>query len=133
LTGGVQIRPAVTPAEMNRFVRLPLDLNRGDPAWSPPLLMERLEALSPRHNPFFQHAEAAFWLAVRDGRDVGRISAQIDRLAPNDPTAPAGFFGMVAAEDDPEALAALFGVAEAWLRSRGCAIARGPFNLSVNE
>ena len=46
--------------------------------------MERLEALSPKTNPFFDHAEVQFWLAVRDGRDVGRISAQIDRLAPQD-------------------------------------------------
>jgi hypothetical protein len=133
LTGGIEIRPAVTAAEMERFVRLPLALNRRDPAWSPPLLVERRESLSPKHNPFFQHAEAAFWLATRGGRDVGRISAQIDRLAPTDADAPAGFFGMVAAIDDPEVFAALAATAEAWLKARGCAVARGPFNLSINE
>jgi len=129
----LEVTPAATQAEMERFVRLPLRLNAADPAWSPPLLMERREALSPRHNPFFQHAEAAFWLARRDGRDVGRISAQIDRLAPTEPDGAYGYFGMLAAEDDPEAFSALTTAAEDWLRARGCGFARGPFNLSINE
>jgi hypothetical protein len=129
----IEIVEVLTPADMDRFVRLPLRLNAGDPAWSPPLVMERKEALSPKINPFFQHAEAAFWLAVRDGRDVGRISAQLDHLAPPDPDAPYGYFGMIAAEDDPAVFAALFTAAESWLKARGKVRAVGPFNLSVNE
>ena len=129
----ITIVEARSPAEMERFVRLPLRLNAGDPAWSPPLLMERREALSAKVNPFFQHAEAAFFLAVRNGRDVGRISAQIDRLAPPDPEGPAGYFGMIAAEDDGAVFAALFAAAEGWLKARGQTRALGPFNLSINE
>lgn len=129
----IDIVPVVTAAEMDRFVRLPLRLNAGDPAWSPPLLMERREALSPKINPFFQHAEAAFFLARRGDRDVGRISAQIDHLAPDDPERPTGFFGMVAAEDDPAVFAALTTTAESWLKQRGKVRATGPFNLSINE
>jgi hypothetical protein len=133
LSDAIEIVHARTPAEMDRFVRLPLRLNAGDPAWSPPLLMERKDALSPKINPFFQHAEAAFWLAVKDGRDVGRISAQLDHLAPPDPLGPSGYFGMIAAEDDPAVFAALFAAAEAWLKARGKLRALGPFNLSINE
>jgi len=133
LSQPITIVEARSPAEMERFVRLPLRLNAGDPAWSPPLLMERREALSAKVNPFFQHAEAAFFLAVRNGRDVGRISAQIDRLAPPDPEGPAGYFGMIAAEDDGAVFAALFAAAEGWLKARGQTRALGPFNLSINE
>ncbi len=61
---------------------------------------------------------------------MGRISAQVDRLA-SDPEA--GHFGLVAAEDDAEVFAALFGAAEAWLRERGRRRALGPFSLSINE
>lgn len=129
----IQIVEARTPAEMERFVRVPMRLNAGDPAWTPPLMMERREALSPKINPLFKHADAAFWLAVRDGRDVGRISAQIDHLAPSDPARPSGFFGMIAAEDDPEVFAALFDAAEGWLKARGKVVSMGPFNLSINE
>jgi len=129
----VDILPVSTAAELERFIRLPMRLNAGDPNWIAPLLLERREALSAKHNPFFEHAEAQFWLARRNGRDVGRISAQIDHLAATDEAAPAGYFGMIAAEDDPQVFAALFGIAEAWLRARGRARAVGPFNLSINE
>ncbi|WP_404326520.1 dATP pyrophosphohydrolase [Aerophototrophica crusticola] len=98
----------------------------------PPLLMEREESLSPAKNPFFGHAEVQFFLAVRDGRDVGRISAQVDKLSPL--TADGvGCFGMICAEDDPDIFAALFEAAEAWLRAKGMRAAQGPFNLSINE
>ena len=133
MAGRVELAEVGDAATLDRFVRLPLRLNAGDPAWTPPLIMERKEALSPKINPFFQHAEAAFWLAVRDGRDVGRISAQIDALAPEDPAAPSGYFGMIAAEDDPEVFAVLFAAAEGWLKARGKVRALGPFNLSINE
>jgi hypothetical protein len=94
--------------------------------------MERQEALTPKTNPFFAHAEAQLFLAVRDGRDVGRISAQIDALSPQTPEG-VGHFGMIAAEDDPQVFAALFEAAEAWLKARGRTKAIGPFNLSINE
>jgi hypothetical protein len=127
---GVEVIAASTPAEMKRFIQLPAALYGSDPHFVPPLLLEREEALSPRKNPYFQHAEAKFWLARRDGRDVGRISAQIDRLV-KDPQV--GHFGMLVAEDDPEAIGALFAAAEGWLRERGKTRVLGPFNLSINE
>jgi hypothetical protein len=96
-------------------------------------MFERREALSPKHNPFFEHADYQFWLARKNGRDVGRISAQIDHLARTDASAPAGYFGMIAAEDDPEVFRALLSTAEDWLRARGRAQVIGPFNLSINE
>ena len=133
MTGPVQIVAVTSGAELERFIRVPMRLNAGDPNYVAPLLFERREALSPSKNPFFQHADHQFWLAVRDGVDVGRISAQIDHLAHSDPAAPAGYFGMIAAEDDPEVFSALFARAEDWLRARGRAQAMGPFNLSINE
>jgi hypothetical protein len=126
----VEIIAVSTPAEMDRFIGLPARLQAGDPNFVPPLLLERQEALSPKKNPFFQHAEAKFWLARRDGQDVGRISAQIDRLV-KDPAV--GHFGMILAEDRADTFQALFATAEAWLRERGKTRVLGPFNLSINE
>lgn len=128
----VTVSPVRTKAEMERFLALPQRLNAKDPNWVAPLLMERREALSPK-NPFFAHAEVQMWLATRGDRDVGRISAQIDQLAPRDPARPAGHFGLIAAEDDPAVFKALFAEAESWLKARGMAVAMGPFNLSINE
>ena len=133
MAAAIEITPVETKAQLERFIRLPMRLNATDPAYVAPLLMERREALSPKTNPFFEHAEVRFWLAVREGRDVGRISAQIDRLAPQQPGRTTGAFGLLSAEDDAEVFAALMRTAEAWLAERGCTHALGPLNLSVNE
>src|SRR6202008_4135054 len=104
-----------------------------DKAWTPPLLMEREEAFSPKTNPFLRRAEVRFWLARRDGRDVGRISAQIDPLGQKDGAERVGHFGCISAEDDPEVFAALLRTAEDFLRSRGVVHVQGPFSLCINE
>ena len=132
--GVIEVLPVRGRAELERFIRLPHALFRGDPAWVPPLLAERRAALSPRKNPWFRHGEAAFWIARRGGRDVGRISAQEDRLAPRDGDgARVGHFGLLAAEDDGAVFAALLSAAEGWAAARGIGRVRGPFSLSVNE
>ena len=129
----VEILPVLDRAGLERFIRLPHALFHADPAWVPPLLMERRDALSPKKNPWFRHGEAAFWIARRDGRDVGRISAQEDRLVPEGASGRPAHFGLLAAEDDPEVFAALMGTAEGWARARGLRVVQGPFSLSVNE
>ncbi len=126
---GVAVVPVRSSSELERFIRLPERLYADDPCFVTPLRLERREALSPRKNPYFQHAEAQFFLAQRAGRDVGRISAQVDRLAPHDE----GHFGLLAAEDDPAVFDALLVAAESWLRARARQRAVGPFNLSINE
>jgi hypothetical protein len=129
----IEIVPVSGKAMLERFIRVPMRLSAHDPKWISPLIMDRLDALTPKTNPFFEHADYQFWLARKDGRDVGRISAQIDHLAPSDPKDPTGYFGMIAAEDDPEVFAALFKAAEEWLKQKGVKRALGPFNLSINE
>ena len=127
--GPVELIPVRSKAELERFIALPDRLNRNDPAYVAPLHQEQRQLLSRRHNPYFLNAEAEYWLARRDGRDVGRISAQRDRRQAE----PVGHFGMLAAEDDPVVFATLLDVAEAWHRSRGMRRLSGPYNLSINE
>lgn len=128
----LQIIPVAGKALLRRFIRLPARLHANDPNWVTPLEMEREEAFSPKKNPLFRTTEVQFWLAVREGRDVGRISAQIERhAAPGNETT--GHFGLIAAEDDPVIFKALFATAEGWLRERGMTRVLGPFNLSINE
>jgi hypothetical protein len=132
LAGGLEVTPVRTKAELDRFIRVPMRLGVKDPNYIAPLIFERQESLTAKGNPFFEHADVQFWLAVRDGRDVGRISAQIDHLNPQTKDGY-GNFGLIAAEDDPAVFAALFTEAEAWLKARGCRTALGPVNLSTNE
>lgn len=128
----IDIVPVSGKNLLKRFIMLTERLHQDDPAYIAPLHMEREEALSFK-NPFFAHATVQLWLAVKDGRDVGRISAQIDTLAQSlDPCAP-GMFGMLAAENDRQVFDILLQTAANWLRERGMKQMRGPFNLSINE
>ena len=128
----IEIVPVAGRAMLGRFIRLPERLHRDDPHYIAPLHMERFDALTAK-NPFFGHADIQFWLARRGGRDVGRISAQIDHQALAIRPDAAGQFGMIAAEDDPAVFAALLDTAAAWLRGRGMKRMQGPFNLNINE
>lgn len=130
---GLHVAAVQGRADMARFLRLPWSIYAGDPHWVPPLLAERRGHLNPKANPFFQHADVGFWLAWRDGRPVGRISAQVNHLHLERYGDATGHFGLLEAEDDPETFAALFAVAEGFLRERGMRRVIGPFSLSIND
>lgn len=129
----IRIAPVRTRRDLDRFIRLPGRLYVGDAGFVEPLLFERRQALSRTRNPYFQHAEAEFWLASRNGRVVGRISAQIDKLSLERHGDATGHFGLLDVEDDAATFAALTATAEDWLRAHGMRRVRGPFNLSINE
>lgn len=124
------IRPVTTPADRRRFVDLAWQVYHDDPAWVPPLKDEVLGLITPGKNPWFEHARAQLWLAERDGRTVGRISAQVDDLVLEHMGAGTGQWGMLEALDE-EAASALIGTAEQWLREQGMSRALGPFSLSI--
>ena len=128
----IDIVPVEGSALLDRFIRLPERLHRDDRHYVAPLRLERRDALTPK-NPFFGHAEIQFWIARKDGRDAGRISAQIDRNALAVRPDATGQFGMIAAEDDPALFQALLTTAGDWLRARGMKRIQGPFNLTINE
>lgn len=117
---------------LRQFIRVPWSIYNSDPAWVPPLLLERRQHLS-RHNPFFAHAQWRAWLACRGSNPVGRISAQIDRLHLERYRDATGFFGMLEAEDNAETFHTLLSTAENWLREQGMRRSLGPFNLSIND
>ena len=121
------------PAALRSFLEMPAPLYRNDPNWIPPLIFERRLHLDPRKNPFFRQAEVAYWLARRDGRPAGRISAQVNQVHLARYRDATGHFGFLEAEDDPEVFHLLLGTAEDWLRRRSMKRILGPFTLSIND
>ena len=135
MTDPLVVRQVETAADRRAFVDLPFRLYAQDLNWVPPLKDEVHGLISPKKNPWFEHAEAIFYLAERGGRAVGRISAQVDRLVLAMPADQGGGpgtgqWGMFEAEDG-EAAAALIAKAEDWLRGQGMARSVGPMSLSV--
>src|SRR5436309_2241269 len=126
----VTIRPVVTKKDRNAFVDLAWEVYKRDPAWVPPLKDEVHGLLTPGKNPWFEHARAELWLAEREDKVVGRVSAQIDQLVLQYMGAGTGQWGMFEALDG-EAAAVLIATAEAWLRGQDMTRALGPISLSI--
>lgn len=129
----VKIIPVTGKKLLRRFIEVPYTVHRDDPLWIPPLRVERAQTFSPRHNEFFRQAEFGLFIAEKDGRDAGRISAQVDPLLSTAGMPGTGHFGCLSAIDDKQVMAALIGAAEGFLRSRGKNRMLGPFSMSIKE
>jgi len=131
------ITPVSGKADLKAFIDLPWSIYANDPNWVPPLKAEVKALLTPGDNPFFDHAEAQYFLARRGSQVVGRISAHFDRLALAQPAEQGmgpgtGNFGLFEAAD-ADVGAALIAAAENWLRARGMTRVLGPISLSIWE
>lgn len=126
------IREVTTAADRRAFVALQFSLYADDPHWVAPLKADATALISgAKSNPWFLHAQAAFWLAYRGDTAVGRISAQVDELVLEHMGAGTGHWGMFECIDDQGVADLLLATAEDWLRTRGMVRAQGPFSLSI--
>lgn len=133
MTQSISVRPVRGKADLKAFLDVPFPIYRNDPNWVAPLYIERLEHLDRKKNPYFQHADAELFLAERNGRPVGRISAQLCRLRSSIHKDDVGQFGFIEAEDDPAVFSSLVTAASGWLRQKGAARMQGPFSFSIND
>ncbi len=128
-----KIIEAASSSEINRFLALPYDLYRGQSAWAPPLRLERKEQLDPQKNPAARNLDRQLYLAVKDGRDVGRIAVFTNPAHDAHHDAETAFFGYFDAIDDPAVLSSLLGYAEDWARRKGRERLVGPAQWGTNE
>jgi len=129
----VAVQPVESRRDLKEFIELPYRLHSTSGVWVPPLRLERRLFLNRRLNAFFSHGDARLFLARRDGRVVGRISAHYDDAFNAFHANRWGMFGFLELEDDPEILAGLLAAAEGWLRSRGCERMVGPMDFTIND
>ncbi len=129
----VEVRPVGSRRELREFVELPFRLHSSSPRWIPPLRIERHAFLSRRFNAFARHGEWRLFLARRDGRVAGRISAQVDHAFNAYHGNRWGMFGFLEVEDDPELMEALLDAAAGWLRERGRERMVGPMDFTAND
>src|SRR5690606_29621866 len=101
----ISVEPVAGKRDFDAFVGPAYRINASAPNWVPPLRGEVVELLTPGKNPFFEHAKVQLFLARRNGRVVGRISAHYDELAlaqpPEQGMGPGtGNWGLFEAEDE---------------------------------
>src|SRR6266481_2988287 len=118
--------------ERDQFIKFPWRIYKNDPAWVPPLIIERKAFLDRKRHPFYQHGDAALFLAKRNGEIVGRIMASDDPNYNALHKSNVGCFGLFESIDDVDVATALFDAAVDWLRRRGRSEVMGPIDYSTN-
>jgi GNAT superfamily N-acetyltransferase len=130
---GLEVAAVRSGRDLAAFIGFPYGLHRQDPCWTAPLRRDVRTQLSPGKNPFFRHAAAAHYLARRDGRVVGRITAIENRRHNEFHRDRVGFFGFFETIDDQAVAQALIEAATAWVEGRGLRVLRGPTSFSTND
>jgi len=117
-------------SQVKRFVEFYYDLYKDCPQWVPPLFVDAYLPLNRKKHPFFEHSDADFFLALRDGKVVGRICAGENKLYNEYHKTRKAQFYFFDAIDDLEVAKALFDAAFDWARQRGLDLMVGPKGLS---
>ncbi len=122
-----------TKQELMEFISFAWQVYKEDPNWVPPLISMMKEMFDPQKTPFWEHAEFQNFVAKRDGKVVGRITALVSGNHNEVHQEQMGFFGFFEVLEDYEAAEALLDAASEWLQARGMTAIRGPVNPSVND
>lgn len=123
-----KLRP--TRGELKKYVKFGINLYKGNDCHVPPLIFDEINTLAPWKNPAYEICEAQSFMAMRDGKPVGRITAIINREANRISGENNVRFGFVDFIDDPEVTDALFKAVEDWGRERGMDTVVGPLGFS---
>jgi hypothetical protein len=128
----IEVSEVRSRRERDAFIKFPWRIYAPDPAWVPPLIIERKRFLDRKKHPFYKHGDAALFLARKNGEIAGRIMPSDDPNYNSLHQTNVGCFGLFECIDDPDVAAALFDAATIWLRKKGRAEMMGPIDYSTN-
>ena len=127
----VTIKPLQpTRSELLKYVKFGINLYKDNPYHVPPLVIDEIETLSPKKNPAFDVCRAQSFMAYRDGKPVGRITAIINDAVNQKDNSKIVRFGFMDFINDNEVVDALFKAVEDWGRERCMNSIVGPLGFS---
>jgi len=129
---GIEIVEVTNKRLRKQFIDLPWTIFPSDSNYVPPLKMDFAKLIDPKRHPFWEFSDQSLYLALRNGRAVGRIAAIIDNRYNTHHKEKMGIWGFFDCLDDVEAASGLFQAAEKWNKCRGMEFIRGPLNPSTN-
>jgi len=129
----VSIQKVETHKQRRQFATFPWEIYRNDPLWVPPLLPERMKQLDPERGTFFNHGEAAFFMAFQNGNLAGTIMAAEDFSSNELRGLNDGMFGFFECVDNQKVAHHLFDAARAWIQARGLSLMVGPFHQDYDS
>lgn len=125
-----EIKEVLNKKDLKKFIKFPFDLYHNEPLWIPPLNSDEFGTLDKNLNPAFEHCEAKYFLALQDGKIVGRIAGIINSHANSDWNEKKVRFGWLDFIDDPEVSLKLLKAVEEWGKEKGMETISGPWGFS---
>ncbi len=129
----ITVKEITSKPDINKFITFAWQIYKNDPNWVPPLIFDMQAMLDKQKSPFFEFGEAAYFMAYRDRRPVGRLTAHINPMHNQTHHTQDGFFGFYECLDDDEAARALLKAAEDWLRAKGMTKIIGQENFTIYD
>ena len=126
----ITIQEVRTKGDLKRFSSFPNHLYKDVPQYIPPLAADDLEDWNPKKNPAFEYCDVKCFLALRDGKIVGRVGAILNHKANEKWQTNRMRFSQLDFVDDPEVSAALMGAVENFAREKGCDEIHGPLGFT---
>lgn len=126
----VSTLPCNTSADFKKFVQFPYDLYKDNKYWVPPMKKDEMNSLQPATNPAYNHCDAQFWIAVKDGKVAGRVGAIINKAYNEQTGTKLGRITRLEFIDDKEVSHALLATAEKWIKEQGMVGVHGPLGFT---
>ncbi len=126
----VIIKKVTSKDDLMKFIHFGIDLYNGNDNYVPPLIYDERATLNRAKNPAFDHCDATYFLAYKEGEIVGRIAAIINHKSNERWNQKHARFGFVDFIDDNDVVDSLFGAAESWSRARGMEKIHGPLGFT---
>ncbi len=129
----VEVTEVKGKGDLKKFIKFPWKIYKGNPAWVPPLIIDRRDFLNKQKNPFYKIAETQLFLARHQGEIVGRIATCINRAHNEFHQEKMGSFGFFECIEDYAVARKMLKVAMITLKAKGMEVMRGPMNFSTNH
>lgn len=126
----VEIKKVSNKAELKKFIRFNYEFYKDNPYSVPDLYDDMLNTFSPQKNAAFEFCEADYFLAMRDGKIVGRVAAIINHRANETWNKKVVRFGWIDFVDDLDVSRALIDTVKQWGRERGMNEIEGPLGFT---
>lgn len=121
------------PKDVKKFIKLPFKLYRDNPYWVPPMNAEIRTAMDSDKHPFYNHSQAAFFLAEENGKAVGRVAILDNKRYRQNSGTETGLFYFFESVNDFEAAEAVFEAGISWAKEQGITALTGPKGMAQGD
>lgn len=128
----IEIVEVTTKKQRKEFVEYPLRMYKGNPYFVPPLYGDEMKMFTEK-SVYYKTCKSVFYLAVKEGKTVGRIQGIIQHQYNDIHNKKQVRFTRFDCENDVEIARALFSAVETWAKDNGMEEVVGPLGYSDLE